>query len=85
MTAPEVLEHRIAQLEKNVQRLSEKVNGFAVSQAATAAKLDNMLITLGELKESISGLNKRPIQFWDKLLLAILSAAATAFVAFLIK
>lgn len=78
MSSEEILEHRIALLEENVQALSDKVNAFAVSQAATGAKLDSMLVTLSELKESLNRLNRRPVQFWDKFLLGILGAAAAA-------
>lgn len=78
MTLDEVVEHRLTQLEENVDTLFNKVNGFAVSQAATGAKLDSMLLTLGELKESVNRLSSRPVQFWDKFLLALLGAVATA-------
>lgn len=78
MSSEEILEHRIVQLEENVQMLSDKVNAFAVSQAATGAKLDSMLVTLSELKECMNRLSRRPIQFWDKFLLGIIGAAAAA-------
>lgn len=76
MNCEEALERRITQLEENVQSLSDKLNGFAVSQAATGAKLDSMLVTLSELKESVNRLSRRPVQFWDKFLLGIIGAAA---------
>lgn len=78
MNSEDILEHRVVLLEENVQALSDKVNAFAVSQAATGAKLDSMLVTLSELKESLNRLNRRPIQFWDKFLTGVLGAAAAA-------
>ncbi len=78
MSSEEILEHRVIQLEENVQMLSDRVNAFAVSQAATGAKLDSMLVTLSELKESMNRLSRRPVQFWDKFLLGIVGAAAAA-------
>ena len=38
-----------------------------------------MLVTLGELKESIKAVRERPARLWDKLILAVLAAAGTGF------
>ena len=42
--------HRIAKLEEDVKHLYSKTNGFAITSAEMNAKLDNVLVTLGELK-----------------------------------
>lgn len=85
MTSEDILEHRVAQLEEKMQHLSDKVNAFAVSQAAAGAKLDSMLVTLSELKESVNRLSRRPVQFWDKILLGLVGAVAAAVAAAIIK
>ncbi len=85
MTDPEKLERRIDMLEAKMQDLSDRINSLAVSQAATGATLDSMLITLGELKESVNGLSSRPLRFWDKFLLGLLGSIAAALGAALIS
>ncbi|MBR6619586.1 MAG: hypothetical protein IKK85_04525 [Clostridia bacterium] len=85
LTSEDILEHRVAQLEEKMQHLSDKVNAFAVSQAAAGAKLDSMLVTLSELKESVNRLSRRPVQFWDKILLGFVGAVAAAVAAAIIK
>ncbi|MGN0571798.1 MAG: hypothetical protein ACI4K9_06430 [Candidatus Fimenecus sp.] len=72
-------EHRITTLEADVKHLYSKVNGFAVASAEMNTKLDSMLVTLGELKESIKAVRERPTRLWDKLLIAVISAFGTAF------
>ena len=74
MNEIEMFEHRITELENNVKILYGKSNEFAVSQAQTNIKLDNLLICVDEVKESISTLKNRPSLLWDKLIFAIIGA-----------
>ena len=37
-------------------------------------KLDSMLLTLGEMKESIETLKKRPGWLWDRVVVALVGA-----------
>ncbi len=78
MPEKDLYEHRIQKLEDDVKHLYSKVNGFAVANAEMSAKLDSVLMTLGELKESIKAVSARPAKLWDKLLFAALSAVGTA-------
>lgn len=71
-------QHRIARLEADVANLYSKVNGVALASAEMTAKLDSMLLTLGELKESIQSVSERPAKLWDKLLFSVLAALGTA-------
>ena len=68
MSENELFEHRIKTLENDVKILYGKVN----------TKLDNLLLSVGELKESISEIKRRPSAFWDKLLFALIGAVGTA-------
>lgn len=77
MPEKDLYEHRIATLEEDVKHLYSKVNGFAVASAEMNTKLDSMLVTLGELKESIKAVSDRPTRFWDKLVFAVLTAVGT--------
>ena len=54
MSENELFEHRIKTLENDVKILYGKVNTFAINQAEENTKLDNLLLSVGELKESIS-------------------------------
>lgn len=77
MPEKDLYEHRIAKLEDDVKHLYSKVNSFAVANAEMNTKLDSVLVTLGELKESIQAVSARPAKLWDKLLFAALSAVGT--------
>ncbi len=77
MPEKDLYEHRIATLEEDVKHLYSKVNGFAVASAEMNTKLDSMLVTLGELKESIKAVSERPTKLWDKLIFAVLTAIGT--------
>lgn len=77
MPEKDLYEHRISTLESDVKKLYSKMNGFAVASAETNTKLDSMLVTLGELKESIKAVSTRPMRFWDNLLFAVISAIGT--------
>lgn len=78
MSENELFEHRIKALENDVKILYGKVNTFAINQAEENTKLDNLLLSVGELKESISEIKRRPSAFWDKLLFALIGAVGTA-------
>ena len=74
MNETEMFERRITELENDVKILYGKANNFAVTQAQTNIKLDNLLISLDEVKDSISILKNRPSLLWDKLVFAIIGA-----------
>lgn len=74
----ELYEHRLKTLEEDVKVLYARVNTFAVKQAETNTKLDNLLLSIGELKESIGSIRRRPAILWDKLIFAAVGALGTA-------
>ncbi len=80
MSENEVSNHRLDVLEADVKILYKKVNDVTLSQVQSMTKLDSMLVTLGELKESIETLKKRPSWLWDKLVVALISAICGAMV-----
>lgn len=77
MPERDLQEHRIQKLEEDVKTLYSKVNNFAVTSAEMSTKLDSVLLTLGELKESIKSVQNRPSRLWDKLIFGILTAVGT--------
>ncbi len=84
MTEMEVLNHRLDGVEEDVKILYKKVNEVTLAQVQSVTKLDSMLVTLGELKESIETLKKRPAWLWDKVVIALISAVCGALVSVII-
>lgn len=81
----EEFEHRLVKAEKNIETLFGRTNKFNEEMATVTTKLDNILVTLGELKASVIQLQSRPGTMWDKLVFALIGAASTAFVSFIVK
>lgn len=84
MTELDVLNHRVDAVEDDVKILYKKVNDVTLAQVQSVTKLDSMLVTLGELKESIETLKRRPGWLWDKLIVALIGAVCGAFVSLVI-
>ena len=74
MSENEVTNHRLDVVEADIKILYKKVNDVTLSQVTSNTKLDSMLLTLGELKESIETLKKRPGWLWDKVIVALVGA-----------
>lgn len=81
----EEIAHRLVKAEENIEILFGRTNEQNRELAEVTIKLDNILVTLGELKASITQLQSRPGTMWDKLVFALIGAAATAFVSYIIK
>ncbi len=84
MTLEEV-EHRLIKAEEDIETLFKSRNKLNEELATVTTKLDNILVTLGELKASVVQIQSRPGTMWDKLIFAVVGAAATAFVSFIMK
>ena len=82
MSEMEVSKHRLDKLESDVQILYKKVNDVTLTQVQSVTKLDSMLVTLGELKESIEALKKRPGWLWDKMIIAVIGAVCGVAVSY---
>lgn len=74
MSENEVVNHRLDVVEADIKTLYKKVNDVTLSQVTSNTKLDSMLMTLGELKESIETIKKRPGWLWDKIIVALVGA-----------
>ncbi|MGN0538881.1 MAG: hypothetical protein ACI4KI_03400 [Candidatus Fimenecus sp.] len=81
MSENEVLNHRIEAVEEDIKILYKKVNEVTLTQVQSVTKLDSMLVTLGELKESIEALKRRPGWLWDKLIIALIGAVCGVLVS----
>lgn len=85
MTESDVINHRLDTVEEDIKILYKKINEVTLTQVQSVTKLDSMLVTLGELKESIETLKKRPGWLWDKLTIALMGAVCGAVVSLFIK
>ena len=86
------LEHRLTACEKDIKDVQKKQSEVEIEQAKINTKLDNLLLALGEVKASlneasnkIEAIANRPTQFWDKLVSALIGAAAAGIIAYFIK
>ncbi len=84
MTEMDVLNHRLDAVEEDIKILYKKVNEVTLAQVQSVTKLDSMLVTLGELKESIEALKRRPSWLWDKFVVAMISAVCGALVSVIV-
>ncbi len=84
MTLEEV-EHRLIKAEEDIETLFKSRNKLNEELATVTTKLDNILVTLGELKASVVQIQSRPGTMWDKFVFALIGAAATAFITYIIK
>lgn len=81
----EALSARITKCETDIKELYSKTNRIDKSQVEVTTKLDNVLVELGRLRESIDTLKTRPAKMWDKLIYGIIGAAAAALVSIIIN
>ena len=85
MTELDVMNHRLDTVEEDVKILYKKINEVTLTQVQSVTKLDSMLVTLGELKESIEALKKRPGWLWGKLTVALIGAVCGVLVNFILN
>ena len=84
MTLEEV-EHRLIKAEEDIETLFKSRNKLNEELATVTTKLDNILVTLGELKASVVQIQSRPGTMWDKLIFGLIGAAATAIITYILK
>lgn len=72
------IEHRLIQAEENIKELYAKFNGIDKNLVAVTTTLSSLHTLVSEMKTSVEELRKRPINLWDKLIFALLGAAASA-------
>ena len=76
------IEHRLIQAEENIKELYAKYNGVDKNLVAVTTTLNNLLTLVGELKAAVEGLKTRPAAICDKVIFALLGAAASAAVSY---
>lgn len=76
---------RITKCEEDIKILYSRTNKAEVNQARITEKLDNVLVELGRVRESIESLKSKPGKRWESLIMAIIAALAGAFIAYILK
>lgn len=79
----ESLELRVSKLEAEAKELTGNLMSITLEQVRSTTKLDTVLQSLGEVKDGLELLKKRPGQFWDKLIVALISATCGALISFI--
>ncbi|NLP48582.1 MAG: hypothetical protein GX345_06530 [Clostridiales bacterium] len=85
MLDKDYVEHRLQRAEGEIAAVCERVNMFAVSQAAANSKLDSLLKTTEELKNSVNKIKEKPSAMLEKATSALIGAVAAGTVALLFK
>ena len=75
----------ISKCEEDIKILYSRTNKTEVNQARITEKLDNVLVELGRVRESIDSLKGKPGKRWESLIMAIIAALAGAFIAYILK
>lgn len=80
----EEIERRLKDCEENIKDLYGKNNQNERDLVATTTTLNNVMEKLGELKASVEAIKSRPATLWDKLIAALIGAAASGFIVYLV-
>lgn len=81
----EEIEHRLIKAEKEIENLVKKTSSQALELTTITTKLDNILTTLGELKQGLTQQQKRPAERWEKFVFTIIGALGSALVGLILK
>ncbi|HBL41148.1 MAG TPA: hypothetical protein DDY98_06105 [Ruminococcaceae bacterium] len=76
---------RLNKNEEDIDELFSRTNKTAVELATMSQTMRSILETLRELKDSVARQKRKPGEYWDKLICAVISAAVAAVVGMLIS
>ena len=79
------LKRRVELLEKEYTTLNDEVNTIDKTQSVVTSKLNTVIETLGKLQQAIDDLKDRPSKRWETIVSALIGAAVTAFIAFILR
>lgn len=74
---------RVDALEKQMSEVFDRLNDREIGPSVLATKLNQMLVTLGEVKQAVEGLKDRPVRWWDNLIGYGMAAIIAALVGLL--
>ena len=74
---------RVESLEGQVKEIFERLNDKEIGPSVLATKLNQVLVTMGEVKQAVSDLKARPSHLWDTLIASGMGAVIAALVGLL--
>ncbi len=75
---------RLDKNEADIAELFSRTNKTAVELATMSQTMRSILETLRELKDSIAQQKKKPGDYWDKLICAVISAVVAAVIGMIL-
>lgn len=81
----ENLKKRVSALEREISAVEDRAADAAQTQTAISTKLNMVIENLGKVQQSIEDLKGRPGRRWETVISALIGAAVTAFVAFILR
>ena len=75
---------RVEVLEKEYTTLDKEVDDIDKTQSVVTSKLNTVIENLGKLQQAIDDLRDRPSKRWETIVSALIGAAVTAFIAFIL-
>lgn len=81
----ENLKKRVSALEREISAVEDRAADAAQTQTAISTKLNMVIENLGKVQQSIEDLKDRPGRRWETVISALIGAAVTAFVAFILR
>lgn len=72
---------RVDALEKQAGELFDRLNDREIGPSVLATKLNQVLVTIGEVKQAVESLKNRPSRLWDNLITGGTGAVIGAIVA----
>lgn len=80
----DALAARVDTLEGNVKEIFERLNNPDSGPTVLAEKLNNVLVTLGEVKQAVGDLKARPSRLWDTLINSGMAALVATLIGLLV-
>ena len=78
----EELNERLQKFENRIDELYEKNSVAAVEVAAMTVKINCMIETIMEIKDSLKTLQQTPARRWETLIRALISAVVASLIGF---
>jgi Txe/YoeB family toxin of Txe-Axe toxin-antitoxin module len=78
-------DRRLTRNEDDIKALYDRTNEHAKTIERVLALLEGVSKDVAEIKAKVETLSARPGNMWDKVVFALISAGAGAFIAFVVK
>lgn len=79
------INRRLDDHEERLQKVENSTTEFTTFREVINLKLEMISKNIVELKDAVVELKARPATLWDKVISAVIGAAVTAFIAYIIS